>query len=187
MDVGRGGSFREHVRHEGCMSGVRRASRPLRTQGTEKPPAPRSLLRRANHTPPGRLWGVRQRGGLVSSHGPESQRPTRERCSRARSGFWGKEQTVPRAESFQTRQVLRPLPAYAQGDAGGPCGPGCLPLTAAVLRWGSPAVEPGTPGRRAGREGATQATQQQKPRAGLACRGHDPFCRKILRLQYKWG
>lgn len=86
MDVGTGGSFRR----EACMSGVRRASRPLRTQGTEKPPARRSLLRRANHTPPGRLRGVRQRGGLVSSHSLESQRPTRERCCRARGGFWGR-------------------------------------------------------------------------------------------------
>lgn len=175
-----------------------RASRPLRTQGTGKPPA-HSPLRRANHAPPGRLRGVRQRGSLVSSHTrPESQGPTQGRCPvGAHGGVWGKEQTqCPGPESFQTRGgcrvVLRPLPAYARGDAGGPCGPGCLSLRAAVQslggqgpRW-SPGPQAGGQGQREplkhtnGRGSCSDCSLQ--PRASPAGRGHHPFCRKILQL-----
>lgn len=144
MDVGTGGSFRR----EACMSGVRRASRPLRTQGTEKPPARRSLLRRANHTPPGRLRGARQRGGLVSSHSPESQRPTRKRCCRARGGFWDKEQTqCPGPRASRRARSSGHCPPMRRAMLGGPAG-----LGACHLQQQSPGgeVQPLSLGPRAG-------------------------------------
>lgn len=192
MDVMTGGSFRERIRCEACIQAF---THPGNREATGTFPAPQSRPRTSGPAP-GRLRGVRQWGSQVSSHSPESQWPTWERCSdgpAVGSGAKNRHSARgPRASRLTrtVRVVLRPHGAMLGDPAG---------LGACHLKQQSPGgkVQRWSLGPQAGGQEEKEPLKQtsnkcscsncsRQPRAGLACWGHDAFCGKILQLQYKW-